>query len=174
MDNLRKLLKLHVKWFTEKEILRGEKIPYDLIENIIPTIIYVDYMRDSLGFSITISSAYRSLDHQKMVYNDINKKRRREGLPEIPVPLHSLHIAFNALDLRPTDWDISKLREMHQFTKQPFAFRFNKLNFYSTDILSTELRDIDMGFGYYSNFLHVDSRGVLGRAAPKSWGVILI
>ncbi len=123
-----------IKHFTISEVTMGRDIPAILHPNIRPTIVFVDQMRDHLGFPIAITSSYRSEAYNRLVGGVKN----------------SLHLKFNALDVVPVSGRKSDLEKMHEYAE---SFSTNK-----------------MGVGYYNSFLHLDTRGCLGRKSPVTWG----
>ena len=78
--------KNHIKHFSMEEVMSGWDIPLNLIPNIEHTIVFLDNMRDELGFPISITSSYRSKEFNKLV----------GGVKD------SMHLRFNALDSVPT------------------------------------------------------------------------
>lgn len=114
-------------------------------------------MREQLGFKITCSNSYRTWAYHVQLYKSLGYKDRE-------IPQKSLHLVFNALDLHPVSFDPIQLKEMHRFSKIKFAIY---LTFKGERI---RLGNEDLGTGYYSNFMHSDSRGVLGRSSPHFWG----
>jgi hypothetical protein len=136
-----------IKYFTELELKRvSSEIPNGFYQNIIPTILIVDRMRSILGFPICINSAYRDEDKNKSVGGSVN----------------SLHLLFNALDIRPCSYDTDfheKLKLMREYLYGFESIRYDE----------QYIRAIDLGIGTYQNFIHIDTRGILGREAPKRW-----
>ncbi len=144
LDNL--LKKNKIRHFTAKEILAkcSQTPPPEYEENIIPTLLIVDAMRDDFGFPISIDSAYRDPVHNKKI----------GGKPK------SLHLIFNALDIRPSDNDPSKLEQMKHWLRKGFLIPYNGINIIPNWT----------GLGLnYNIFIHVDTRGLMGRKSPARW-----
>lgn len=140
------MTKHNIRHFTADEVLKKcSKIPPpEYEENIIPTLLVADAMRDDLGFPIAINSAYRDPIHNKEI----------GGKP------HSLHLIFNALDLRPSDNDPEKLEEMKNWLRKDFYIPYESINIINNW----------MGIGFhYKTFVHIDTRGLMGRKAPARW-----
>lgn len=134
-----------IKHFTEKELRDASSpIPEELFINIVPTLLIADKMREDLGFRICINSAYRNTKHNKEV-----------GGSET-----SLHLQFNALDIRPCDYDKSKLKMMKDYLRHQAEAVFD----------GEVITAFNMGIGLnYDSFIHIDTRGMLGLESPKRW-----
>lgn len=151
------LQKLRIKHFTVSEITKGKKIPEEVINNIAPTILFVEYMRANLKFPITITSSYRTWEHHVEIYKSM-------GVQASDIPKDSLHLVFNALDIVPVSGTRVHLNKMQSFVKIPFSLYFDTWG------KTIQFDNSDLGVGYYHTFLHVDSRGTLERPSPKFWG----
>jgi len=77
-------------------------------------------------------------------YRGPQHNRRVGGAPM------SLHLEFNALDLHPLSDEEDAVERLHQAA----------LNHHMAPL---------MGIGRYERFVHIDTRGVLGRRAPARW-----
>lgn len=120
------------------KIVRLEAPPARMFRNILPTVEVADWLREEFG-PLVVNSGYRD-----PLYNEA-----AGGEP------HSLHLAFNALDLRSVDGatpeQMAAYLETHRFARM-------------------------MGIGLYGPgytagpaFLHLDTRGLLNRPAPARW-----
>lgn len=137
--------KYKIQHFTASEIFRKcSKIPpHEYVENIIPTLLIADAMRDDLGFGIRVNSAYRDPIHNKKI----------GGVSD------SLHLIFNALDLAPAD-ESGDLEEMKKWLRKDFYIPYKGIN----------LNPNWCGMGLnYNSFVHIDTRGLHGRKAPARW-----
>ena len=104
----------------------------ELWPHIIPTLHVAEWLRAQFGNNpIDVTSGYRD-----PWYNDA-----------VGGADHSLHVAFNAIDLLPRGAD-------------PVDVGQRLLLFPSADKL---------GIGVYRTFVHIDTRGMLGRRAPARW-----
>jgi hypothetical protein len=140
------LNKYGINHFSEHELRKAssDPIPEELFINIIPTLLIADKMRKDLGFPICINSAYRNAEHNKKV-----------GGSET-----SLHLQFNALDIRPCGYDKEKLKMMKDYLRHQAEAVFNG------DVIDGFV----MGIGWnYDSFIHIDTRGMLDLESPKRW-----
>lgn len=138
-----KFAALNIKNFTGKEIVNGWDIPDELLNNIIPTIIILDKLREFYNKPIYILSTYRSPEYNKAVKGKSN----------------SLHLVFNAIDFTIANHkDLLKLyNKLDEWDQTPNMFSFlpkKKGNF---------------GLGLYPTFIHLDTRATLNRKSPARW-----
>lgn len=138
-----KFAALNIKNFTGKEIVNGWDIPDELLNNIIPTIIILDKLREFYNKPIYILSTYRSPEYNKAVKGKSN----------------SLHLVFNAIDFTIANHkDLLKLyNKLDEWDQTPNMFPFlpkKKGNF---------------GLGLYPTFIHLDTRATLNRKSPARW-----
>jgi len=139
------LKKLGVTNFNLNEVTqRQDDIPEDLQMNIIPTILLLQAIRNDIQKPITIDSTYRSPQHNA----DVGGKQ------------NSLHMQFNAIDFW-ADVNLEKLYNNICHGK----YRVNLIWEDKLTMVTPEL----MGAGLYSNFIHIDTRGLLGRKSPARW-----
>lgn len=138
-----------IKDFSAKEITHGQdNIPEELHGNIIPTICLLQEIRSIIMDPICIHSTYRSLEHNQRVNGAKN----------------SLHLVFNAIDFTPYEYDYFSLRRLFE---QICNGRFNcEVNWKGKHVKVTPEK---MGVGLYKTFIHIDTRGLLGRPAPSRW-----
>jgi hypothetical protein len=105
--------------------------PREMWNNIVPTAIVLQWLRDRTGRAVTVVSGYRSDRYNQAV----------GGARD------SLHRLFNAADVNVQGMkpdEVAAMLEQH-----PEARNF--------------------GIGVYQTFVHIDTRGHLGRAAPARW-----
>jgi len=139
-----------IKNFTIGEILHNNiesNIPEELFPNIAPTLKLLQLIRDDIQTPIIIHSTYRSEKHNKEVGGEEN----------------SLHLSFNAIDFSPVGYDSEKIQALYQrILSRSFVFiyTFKGVQYTVTPNLC--------GIGLYSTFLHIDTRGLLGRP-PATW-----
>lgn len=137
--------------FTEEEILNGypeKNIPANLIPNIVPTLKLVQLIRTDIGIPIDLHSTYRNPQHNKEVKGEQN----------------SLHLSFNAIDFAPIGCTPDSLQHIfNDLLKGKYAF---DITFKGSLIHVTHLK---CGFGWYHSFIHLDTRGLLGRLSPSVW-----
>jgi hypothetical protein len=129
------------EYFTEDEINRGWDVPEEYLNNIIPTARVLDTLRQYYGLPIYILSSYRSPEYNRKVGGAKN----------------SLHLVFNALDFTVANKSDIKLL-YNKLVKWDEEHKFDFLSKSGT-----------MGLGLYKYFIHLDTRGVLGRRSPARW-----
>lgn len=132
--------------FSVNEIQRGWQIPPKLIPNIIPTLRVLQYLREEENINFFIKSSYRDPAYNKA----------EGGKP------NSLHLDFNAVDFTIAESNYAKK-----------AWRlwqmYKKLNKWDTEGYFDFLGYGMMGLGRYNTFIHLDTRGTLGRKSPARW-----
>lgn len=79
--------------------VKFEALSKELQKNAEETVEKVNKLLDEFGEERICTSGYRSIEHQKRIYEIKNKARKAAGLPEIKVPLGSKHITAQACDL---------------------------------------------------------------------------
>ncbi len=137
--------------FSLKEILHGyieEKIPEELEQNIFPTLTILQKIRATLNVPIIINSTYRSREHNLLVGGEDN----------------SLHLSFNAIDFVPTGYSSA---EISHLANEIMNRKFVSLCFFNFSMIT--ITPNIMGVGSYRNFIHIDTRGLLGRHSPAMW-----
>src|SRR5574338_1049342 len=131
-----------IKYFKASEVsMFNPNIPEALYQNIVPTIIVLDKLREEIGVPIYINSSYRSPAHNKSVGGSPN----------------SLHMQFNALDFTVTDK--TKLKAIYDQLCTWDALHFFK----------HLPKPGSMGLGIYKTFIHLDTRATLNRKSPARW-----
>jgi len=147
------LLQNGIKNFTAQEILNpilnslnNTLPPESLFDNIIPTLLICDSCRNEIGIPLTFNSVYRSTSYNILIKGSQN----------------SLHCEFNACDIRPFRNSYENLNTMKEFF---IAERFSVK--YKGNIITPK----DCGIGIYRTFVHIDTRGLLGRQSPARWQV---
>jgi len=150
MDNY---LEGKFKYFTQKELENGKIIPIDLYPNIVPTAMVLDILRERLREPIYINSTYRD-----PLYN-----------ASVGGAKSSLHLQFNAIDFTvKRDSAISKMAAILRI--YAILKDFDKNGYiYPGSGFKTSI----MGLGLYlrgmKSFIHIDTRGLLGRKSPSRW-----
>lgn len=137
-----------IKNFDELEIQK-RPIPEELKVNIFPTLAVLNKVRTDLGLPIKIDSVYRDEKYNESVGGKSN----------------SLHLVANAIDFKVKDFDYNLYANL--FIK----LRTGKYNIGvvlpdGEQVLVTEAM---LGVGLYDTFIHLDTRGFLGRPAPVKW-----
>lgn len=152
MQRLQKLMTDYkIEYFSAAELFIPMRSfpPEEMYPNIIPTLIVADSLRECCGFPIVVTSSYRNKAHNQEV----------GGSPD------SLHLIFNALDLRPMVPSEYSIELMHYYFDEftcadlPRHYEFD----------ATQFTQKDMGIGRYDSFVHIDTRGLMGRKAPARW-----
>lgn len=59
----------------------------------------LNVIRAAYAKPMTVTSGLRSMKHHKQVYADINATRKKQGLPELVVPMGSKHLIGAAADI---------------------------------------------------------------------------
>jgi len=137
--------------FSSSEVLRGnaiEKIPEEFLKNIFPTLQILQLIRDSIKVPIIINSTFRTKEHNLYV----------GGKP------NSLHLVFNAIDFSVPSFNEKDLVKLHS---QILDRKFTKLIYFKDNPITVTPHL--MGIGLYPNFIHIDTRGLLGRPSPANW-----
>lgn len=142
------LYQFEVNNFKADELTRGHVVPKALRENIIPTIVILQNIREYLGAPVMINSGYRPEDYNRKV----------GGKP------NSLHLKFNAIDFFP----IGPFKDRLQDLVDDIADNKFAAQIYWNDKLTTITPEV-MGIGLYDTFIHLDTRGLLGMKAPARW-----
>ena len=146
--------------FSEAEILHNNNIadiPPELIPNIFPTLKILQQIRTDLNIPIKINSTFRTKEHNAAVGGSPN----------------SLHLYFNAIDFSVKGFTAANYNHL--------VYRINARSYVTSIEFQGENRIITpniMGIGLYPNFIHIDTRGLLGLAyrqagfkAPARWGI---
>ena len=137
--------------FTLREILHGnseESIPEELHENIFPTLAILQKIRSTIKVPVIINSTYRSPEHNKEIGGEEN----------------SLHLSFNAIDFTPVGFTPAQISHL---ANEIMNRKFVSLCFYNFEMIT--ITPNLMGVGTYRNFIHIDTRGILGRHSPAIW-----
>lgn len=147
------LLENKFTWFTEKELENGQIIPVDLVSNIIPTAMVLDILREKIKEPIYINSTYRDPNYNASVGGAKS----------------SMHLQFNAIDFTvKRDSAVAKMAAissiyatLKDFDKKGYIYP------------GFGFKTLIMGLGLYlrgnGSFIHIDTRGLLGRKAPSRW-----
>lgn len=107
--------------------------PHILWPNIIPTLRVLQDAREHFGKPIIVLSGYRDPDYNRAVGGEQN----------------SLHMSFNAVDIRIKDVD-----------PLVYALWLNK---------HKDAKYLGIGLYRKSSFVHTDARGYIKRPAPARW-----
>jgi len=135
--------------------------PPQLHDNVVPTLLVADLIRERCGWPITITSAYRHRDYNEAV-----------GGASM-----SQHRAFRALDLQPAGVvKAEKVARIHEVAKELHGERNDvtvDLDVQTGPVPADygpgglDLRDDSFrfvgGIGRYSRFVHIDTRGSKAR-----------
>jgi len=142
------LMQSDIRNFSAEELYKKNRPPEELFVNIIPTLTLLQNIRDAIGRPIKINSAYRDASHNLAVGG---KK-------------DSLHLLFNAIDFKPfayTEYELIRLVEDLEHNRFACLVTWReKLTTLTPNIL---------GIGLYENFIHLDTRGLLGLKTPARW-----
>lgn len=143
------LAQYQIRNFSIQEITQNQNIiPVHYLDNIIPTLCLLQNIRSRTGVPIFIHSTYRTPEHNRAV----------NGKPD------SLHLVFNAIDFTPAG-----------YTHQMLSLLFRQIlkGDFLTDIIfrggRISITPMVMGAGLYRSFIHIDTRGILGRISPAVW-----
>ena len=137
-----------IRSFSANELVKHTMPPEHLHCNIIPTLTMLQAIRDFLGRPIKINSCYRDEKYNQAVGGKKN----------------SLHIQFNAVDFKPVAFASEDLENL--------AAEIDNNKFASLTVWGNKLITLTpdlLGIGLYDNFIHLDTRGLLGLKAPARW-----
>ncbi|MCU7493233.1 MAG: hypothetical protein HF312_19070 [Ignavibacteria bacterium] len=140
------LEKYGIRDFTEGELFRKCIPPAVLYENVLPTLCILQKIRDTIRIPIVIHSAYRDPVYNYRVHGAI----------------HSLHLKFNALDFSPAGFDAVQIRKLYMDIA---SGKFNLEMQWKGRLIN--VNENIMGLGLYPAFIHLDTRGVLGRKGSR-------
>lgn len=145
-----------IKYFTLNEILNASPtkkyqlsdIPEDIQWHLRTTLQVLDALRDYYGKRILLNCTFRDVEHNK----------------EVGGALNSMHLVFNAID-----WTVDNKADLPKL--------YEVLNHWDrTGYYKFLLHPSQMGLGYYFDhvkniprFIHLDTRGYIGRLAPSRW-----
>lgn len=82
----------------EKRAVSEAELTEELRSNLINTFQWMDKVREWIGRPITVTIALRTMKYHLELYERINIKRRDQGLPELKVPMGSMHLKGRAVD----------------------------------------------------------------------------
>jgi uncharacterized protein YcbK (DUF882 family) len=139
--------------FSAAEILHNNNIadiPEELIPNIFPTLKILQLIRTDLNIPIKINSTFRTKEHNTAVGGSPN----------------SLHLHFNAIDFSVKGFTAANYNNL--------VYRINARCYITSIEFQEENRILTpniMGIGLYPNFIHIDTRGLLGFKVPARWGI---
>lgn len=93
-----------------KELI-GEKdwnqIPIDHQFNLMHLHLALNRVRQQYAKPMVVTSGYRSKEDQFRIYKEINDDRKQRGLPELRVPLGSMHLRGAAADIADPDRELA-------------------------------------------------------------------
>ena len=143
------------QYFTQKEIENGKVIPDELYPNIIPTMLVLDHLREKIREPIYINSTYRDPDYNRAIGGARN----------------SLHLVFNAVDFTiRRESALLKIRDIRTIYK--ILDDYDKNGMGETSRIFMIKKNV-FGLGLYlrgkQSFIHLDTRGLIGRKAPVRW-----
>ena len=75
---------------TSEEILKGEKLPFDLIENHADLLDKVNQLRKAYGKPMIVTSGFRSTEKHRAIYEHLGVKNP---------PMGSKHLSCQAIDV---------------------------------------------------------------------------
>lgn len=75
------------------------EIDQKVVENLQILLEKLQRLEDAYGSKFEINSGYRTNKEHAQIYKKKNDKRKNLGLPQIPPPLHSKHLAGQAADI---------------------------------------------------------------------------
>lgn len=139
-----------IEHFNDAELSSNRPVPLHKVENILPTAKFLDNIRRAIDTPIIIRSGYR----------DPEANRGVGGSPR------SMHMEFNALDFKPSGFGSRQLAEL---VVDIINGKYSIAVYWKGKLvtITPEL----MGIGYYGinhgNFIHIDTRGLLGKPAAE-------
>ncbi len=148
MEIIKLLTDNEVVNFTDQELTFGRSVPLRLLENIIPTSIILQKIRTAEEVEFFIRSGYR--DPQTNLQAGGSEK--------------SLHMEFNAVDFCPSGYVKSDLEKLLSRIEEG---EFNTTICFKGKVITVTPEH--MGLGLSDSFIHMDTRGLLGRKSPERW-----
>lgn len=82
----------------EKRAVSEQELTDEVRGNLVRTFQWMDKVREWVGRPITVTIALRTMQYHLDLYARINAKRKAQGLPELKVPMGSLHLVGRAVD----------------------------------------------------------------------------
>jgi uncharacterized protein YcbK (DUF882 family) len=82
----------------EKRAVSEDELTEEIKNNLINTFQWMDKVREWVGKPITVTIALRTMKYHLELYKRINAKRTAKGLPELRVPMGSMHLKGRAVD----------------------------------------------------------------------------
>lgn len=155
MQIIKTLTNGEVENFEDWELTKNRPVPLHLIENILPTILFVQNIRTTIDVKIGISSGYRGLLVNAEAGGDDD----------------SLHLEFNALDFRPLDFKPRgySVADLELLYKRIESGEFNITVMWKGKPVTITPEHLGLGLSKKKRFIHIDTRGLLGRRAPSRW-----
>lgn len=127
-------------------LIKDFEVPEEYLENIIPTLKILQSIRNKIGRVININSGYRSREYNISV----------GGKP------NSTHLVFNAVDWTPVGYTRKDIERLYYDIDAGEYIVYHK---------GEKITPNELGLGLYDTFIHLDTRGFIGRTAPKRWRV---
>jgi len=141
------------KYFTYKEALWlpqenrmaeiGSEVDDTSLENLKILFSKMDLIREFLDKPIIVHITFRTMEYHKKLYEQINAKKKAQGLPEVKVPMGSPHLYGQACDFHANGLTCDEVVKL--------LLDNNKLE-------EWQLRMEDNGVG--ANWVHIDIKSV--------------
>jgi hypothetical protein len=78
--------------------LPEDKLTDEVKQNLVKTFRWMDTVREILGIPIKVHLAFRSMAYHLDLYRRLNEQRKKQGKPDLRVPMKSAHLMGNAVD----------------------------------------------------------------------------
>ena len=151
MQIIKRLTNGEVENFEDWELTKNRPVPLHLIENILPTILFVQNIRTVIGVAIGVGSGYRDYLANLEAGGDED----------------SLHLEFNGLDFTPKGYSAADLQQLCARIENG---EFNITVMWKRKLVTITPELLGLGLNKAKGFIHIDTRGLLGRKAPSRWG----
>lgn len=106
MSNIIDITKLEPMKITFEKYMSSSdfmKLPSDQQTNCVRLLQKVSSLLEEFGEEREMTSGYRSMEDHLRIYKEINEKRKKQGLPELKVPMASRHLIAAAIDIADAD-----------------------------------------------------------------------
>lgn len=162
---------LKLKYFRVKELLvstqkpKNTEPPPEIWNNIVPTVLILDRLRDCLGVPIYLKSVYRAPAYNATIKNAVKKSLHQAfaavdiKIPDLANKGVSLKTVYELLKLWQDQWFESPVPiDTKQFTVEAGKIPHEALNVREKNgVYEFQFKGY---IGYYGTYIHIDTRGI--------------